>query len=611
MPIGTGGISPQGGGGGGGSASFAPPITPAVSGSPGANKYLRSDGAGVVGWVPVPPPGITDPGGVGYLKETAPGTFANVLPIPATEVGYTPTVPGDWSPIPTTDQAALDQLAARMATLVGSKNEYLVGPLSSKAPYQTITAAYAAALADGNPRTITNAALISVLPGEYTEPADITLSSPHIYIAAKGPRGVTYSCGIVGKGFIVDMAMAGTGKLNTYTAIHGVYVRNPSSYALRFTGTKSQQIWLLDCSFQGGNTQLLMDNTFTSGTDGPSQVVMQRCNVTSTLFANPAMIVQSGWLYAEDLVVNNNATSGNVSGYAAQLKPTGTSAFIAGFKTCESLGRWLFDASGSSLGTAQASAQFGLCQFNCVTGTPSAGIIEVKNNAALAGILTLNQNGMTPYATAGGAPGGWSSATLAPIRAASGSVNATPVYSHSMTWFGTTNAPIAQLCDNAAGGALGVVGASNFQVIDQNGVVPGTYGYPSSVTVGPDGKVTAITASPGSLQTYACPATVAVNDVVYVSGSGTADKALASDPARMPARGFVVSKPTATSCVISQNGEFPIAGFTAQQSLYVSAVSAGALSATPPATIGHVEQSVAFAKSGTTVAALIGVQINL
>lgn len=81
MPIGTGGISPQGG-----ASSFVPPISPPVSGAPGANKYLRSDGAGVVGWFPVPTPGIPDPGGVGYLKETAPGVFTNVQPIPSSDL---------------------------------------------------------------------------------------------------------------------------------------------------------------------------------------------------------------------------------------------------------------------------------------------------------------------------------------------------------------------------------------------------------------------------------------------------------------------------------------------------------------------------------------------
>jgi hypothetical protein len=35
---------------GGVAASFAPPITPALSGSPGADKYLQSNGAGVVSW---------------------------------------------------------------------------------------------------------------------------------------------------------------------------------------------------------------------------------------------------------------------------------------------------------------------------------------------------------------------------------------------------------------------------------------------------------------------------------------------------------------------------------------------------------------------------------
>lgn len=90
---------------GGGVASFTPPITPPVTGSPGPNKTLQTDGGGVVGWYPTVA-AIPDPGGVGYLKEGPPGMFANVFPVPASEVGYAPTVPGNWSPVPATDQAA-------------------------------------------------------------------------------------------------------------------------------------------------------------------------------------------------------------------------------------------------------------------------------------------------------------------------------------------------------------------------------------------------------------------------------------------------------------------------------------------------------------------------
>lgn len=49
MTIGTGGISPQGGAAS--TLSFIPPISPAISGSPGVQKILRSDSTGVVTWL--------------------------------------------------------------------------------------------------------------------------------------------------------------------------------------------------------------------------------------------------------------------------------------------------------------------------------------------------------------------------------------------------------------------------------------------------------------------------------------------------------------------------------------------------------------------------------
>lgn len=65
------------------------------------------------------------------LHGGAAPAYSNML---STEVSYTPTTPTNWSPVPSTDQAALDQIAARITSIAGGKNEYLVGPLSSGAP---------------------------------------------------------------------------------------------------------------------------------------------------------------------------------------------------------------------------------------------------------------------------------------------------------------------------------------------------------------------------------------------------------------------------------------------------------------------------------------------
>lgn len=66
--------------------SFSPPITPGITGSPGANKYLVSNALGVVGW--------------------------GSLPISSLSVSYSPATPANWPLIPTEVSTALDSLAA-------------------------------------------------------------------------------------------------------------------------------------------------------------------------------------------------------------------------------------------------------------------------------------------------------------------------------------------------------------------------------------------------------------------------------------------------------------------------------------------------------------------
>lgn len=72
---------------GGGGGSFSPPITPPVTGTPGPDEYLQSDGMGNVAWAAKPSPGTTIPSGTGYVKQGPAGTFssgsiaANDLPI--------------------------------------------------------------------------------------------------------------------------------------------------------------------------------------------------------------------------------------------------------------------------------------------------------------------------------------------------------------------------------------------------------------------------------------------------------------------------------------------------------------------------------------------------
>ena len=67
--------------------SFNPPITPALTGSPGPNVNLRTMGSGPPIWAPIPA---------------------------ASAISYSPATPGNWPLIPTEIATALDSLAATL-----------------------------------------------------------------------------------------------------------------------------------------------------------------------------------------------------------------------------------------------------------------------------------------------------------------------------------------------------------------------------------------------------------------------------------------------------------------------------------------------------------------
>lgn len=97
-------------------ASFLPPITPPLSGSPGNNQYLQSNGSGVVSWAAKPTvPAI--PSGTGWVKQSPAGTFTNNASVPSVQVSYSPATPGNWPLIPTEVATALDSLVATLNTV--------------------------------------------------------------------------------------------------------------------------------------------------------------------------------------------------------------------------------------------------------------------------------------------------------------------------------------------------------------------------------------------------------------------------------------------------------------------------------------------------------------
>ena len=104
-----------------------------------------------------------------------------------------------------------------------------------------------------------------------------------------------------------------------------------------------------------------------------------------------------------------------------------------------------------------------------------------------------------------------------------------------------------------------------------------------------------------------CPAGVAVLDTVYQTGIDSVDQAKADTTATMPAVGIVISKPIATTCIISRSGIVPgFVGLTADTYYYVSDTTAGGITVTPPNTSNHVVQQVGYAKTTTDLVVELG-----
>ena len=102
--------------------------------------------------------------------------------------------------------------------------------------------------------------------------------------------------------------------------------------------------------------------------------------------------------------------------------------------------------------------------------------------------------------------------------------------------------------------------------------------------------------------TYACPVTVAVSDLVYLSAGGTVDKASAASPATA-AMGVVLTKPTAFSAVVLfGEGEASVfLGLTPTAQYYLSLVAGAVMIGVAGLGAGNVVQRVGQAKSATTM----------
>lgn len=115
----------------------------------------------------------------------------------------------------------------------------------------------------------------------------------------------------------------------------------------------------------------------------------------------------------------------------------------------------------------------------------------------------------------------------------------------------------------------------------------------------------ALTEYRSSAGVYSCASSVAVHELVYVSGPGQVSEAEADNIAKSPAVGMVVEKRSATICVVQFSGEVDgFVGLTTGNRLFLSE-TLGQFTTTPPVTVGSIVQNIGIVKSPTTIILMI------
>lgn len=117
---------------------------------------------------------------------------------------------------------------------------------------------------------------------------------------------------------------------------------------------------------------------------------------------------------------------------------------------------------------------------------------------------------------------------------------------------------------------------------------------------GPQGPI----GPPGgtSVTPYSCLSGLSVDDAVYISGNDAVSKASASSAATAPVLGFVLSKPTTTSCTVRWEGE--ITGFTglvANTTYFLDTVAGGITANISGFVHPNIIQRVGIARNSTTL----------
>jgi hypothetical protein len=93
-----------------------------------------------------------------------------------------------------------------------------------------------------------------------------------------------------------------------------------------------------------------------------------------------------------------------------------------------------------------------------------------------------------------------------------------------------------------------------------------------------------------------CSIAESIGDAVYLSDTNTVARANASSPNTAPVIGFIIEKPTASTCVILTEGEFTYPSTLLAKTTYYLNTAAGGITSNPPSSTGQVIQEI-----GTTL----------
>lgn len=108
-------------------------------------------------------------------------------------------------------------------------------------------------------------------------------------------------------------------------------------------------------------------------------------------------------------------------------------------------------------------------------------------------------------------------------------------------------------------------------------------------------------------EAWDCDAEVQVRDLVFASAGDHVGRADASDESKMPGTGFVVSKPTETTCFVRSVGTLGgFVGLEAGETYSADpTVPGGIMKDGPVGDSGKVLRRVGFAKNSTTLVIII------